>query len=74
MNSIEIFKTNVKSRQYASYLLQEMKQVFPAYNVSIDIEDVDKVLRVESRKEKVKSTEVINLLKKRNFDCEVLDR
>lgn len=73
MSSIEIFKTDIKSKQYAGYLIREMKELFPDFKISIDLDDHDKVLRVESRKRKVQSTEVINLLNKRNFYCEVMD-
>lgn len=73
MNSIEIFKTDIKSRQYANYLINEMKELFPDFKISIDLEDNDKVLRVESRKRKIQASEVIRLLRKRNFSCEVMN-
>jgi hypothetical protein len=72
MNTIEIFKTNVKSKRKAIYLLHELKETFPEHRISIDLEDNDKILRVENRKGEVKAAEVINLLKKRNFNCEIL--
>ena len=72
MNSIEIFKTNVRGKRNALYLVGEMNAVFPGHKISIDLDDRDKVLRVENHKGKVKTTEVIKLLKQRNFHCEVL--
>jgi hypothetical protein len=71
-NKIEIFKTNIK-KQYASYVIQEMQEHFPTCRISIDTGDRDKVLRVENKKGNVEPTRVINLLKKRNFHCEVLN-
>ena len=41
--------------------------------ISIDLDDKDKVLRVENSKGKVRSSEVIKLLEQRNFRCEVLN-
>lgn len=73
MNTIEIFKTNVKSKRKASFLIDEMKELFPGYKISIDLNDTDKVLRVENNKGRIKATEVIELLKRRNFWCEVLN-
>lgn len=72
MNSIEIFKTNVRGKRNATYLLGEMRAVFPNHKISIDLDDKDKVLRIESPKSKVKPTEVIQLLNRRNFHCEIL--
>jgi len=73
MRSIEVFKTNVKGRRTASFLVNEMKEVFPGHKVSIDLDDSDKVLRVESSKGEIKASAIINLLEKRNFRCEVLN-
>jgi hypothetical protein len=73
MRAIEIFKTNVKGKQKATFLIDEMHEHFPEYNISIDLEDHDKVLRVENKKGKIHAEEVIKLLKKRNFNCEVLN-
>jgi len=69
---IEIFKTNIK-KQYAPFVIQEMREHFPTCSISIDMQDRDKVLRVENKKGNVEPTQVINLLKKRNFSCEVLN-
>ncbi|HSY77215.1 MAG TPA: hypothetical protein VK890_10185 [Bacteroidia bacterium] len=73
MNSIEIFKTNVRGKRNALYLIGEMNAIFPGHKVSIDLDDKDKVLRVENSKGKVKSSDVIKLLEQRNFHCEVLN-
>jgi len=73
MNSVEIFKTNVRGKRNALYLVGEMNATFPNHKISIDLDDRDKVLRVESQKGKIKSTEIIRLLKQRNFHCEVLN-
>jgi len=72
MKSIEIFKTTVTGKRNAAFLVEEIKTVFPAYKISIDLKDRDKVLRIESKKETVKAKEVIQLLERRNFKCEVL--
>ncbi|MGP8217674.1 MAG: hypothetical protein ACLQQ4_19045 [Bacteroidia bacterium] len=73
MNSVEIFKTNVKGKRNANYLLGEMKTLFPGHKISIDLDDRDKVLRVETNRGRVKSEEVIKLLEQRNFHCEILN-
>lgn len=72
MSSIEIFKTNVRGKLNAIYLVGEMNAMFPNHKITIDLDDADKVLRVENPKGKVKSGEVIQLLNRRNFQCEIL--
>ncbi len=73
MSSIEIFKTNVRGKRHALYLIGEMNGLFPDHKISIDLDDEDKILRVECKKGKVKAKEVIRLLNRRNFHCEVLN-
>jgi len=73
MGTVEIFKTNVIGKRNAVYLVGEMNAMFPNHKITIDIDDNDKVLRVENPKGKVKSDAVIKLLNRRNFHCEVLN-
>lgn len=47
-NIIEIFKTNVNNRQLANKIVYELNQLYPKYRINFDLEDRDKVLRVES--------------------------
>ena len=73
MKTIEIFKTNVTGKRNALYLIGEMNAVFPNHKISIDLSDKDKVMRIENRKGPVKAKEIIQLLERRNFRCEILN-
>jgi hypothetical protein len=73
MSSIEIFKTNVRGKRNALYLVGEMNATFPNHKITIDLDDNEKILRVENPKGKVRSEEIIRLLNRRNFRCEVLN-
>ena len=73
MSSIEIFKTNVRGKRNALYLVGEMNATFPNHKITIDLDDNEKILRVENPKGKVHSEEIIRLLNRRNFHCEVLN-
>ena len=73
MKSIEIFKTNVSGKRNARYLIGEMNALFPNHKISINLNDSDKVLRIENRKGPVKTKEIMQLLERRNFRCEVLN-
>ncbi len=45
---VEIFKTNIESKQAAADILNSLQYAFPAYKMNFDLEDCDKILRVES--------------------------
>ncbi|WP_412984078.1 hypothetical protein [Pontimicrobium sp. IMCC45349] len=66
-----IFKTNIKDSK-------KLKQLKPLFNThcnivhwSIDLEDIDKVLRIVPNNS-LKETEVISLIENEGFYCEVL--
>ncbi|TCC96931.1 hypothetical protein FBD94_20420 [Pedobacter hiemivivus] len=44
---VAIFKTNVKHPAAAMNVITELLFRYPAFKISIDLEDVDKILRVE---------------------------
>lgn len=73
MNSIEIFKTNVVRKHEAKILIDEMIVLFPGYKINFDLEDCDKILRVENTNGSVKTSSIINLLKSKHIKCEVLN-
>jgi hypothetical protein len=45
---VEIFKTNIESEHTAVEILNSLQYVFPNYKMNVDLEDCDKILRVES--------------------------
>ncbi|MDX1642669.1 MAG: hypothetical protein R3220_13285 [Balneolaceae bacterium] len=47
MKTIEVYKTNVNKLSSASVILEEIRQTHPNSDPSFDLEDCDKVLRVE---------------------------
>ena len=71
MTQIEVFKTNVRNRRDASKILRILSIFEPDYNANFDIDDCDKILRVESNNE-ISSDSIIELLKYNDFNCEIL--
>ncbi|TDH21256.1 hypothetical protein EXU57_20155 [Segetibacter sp. 3557_3] len=69
---VEVFKTNVQKRAIANILIDEIHRSFPAYRASFDLDDCDKILRVECRSHPVQANELIILLKDFGFQAEVL--
>jgi hypothetical protein len=68
---IEVFKTNVQDKVIAEKITGELVNLIPNSKVNFDLDDCDKILRVES--EKIVPTEVTEILSSRGFLCEVLE-
>ncbi|MFB9078935.1 hypothetical protein ACFFLS_10450 [Flavobacterium procerum] len=45
---VEIFKTNVEKETETNYIIAVIKRQFPSYKINFDLEDRDKILRVEA--------------------------
>ncbi len=69
--AIEVFKTNVQKVRESKKLAAWMNGHFPQYQVHFDLEDCDKVLRVEAPE--VDPAAIIALMARQGFHCEVLD-
>jgi hypothetical protein len=68
---IEIFKTNVENQADANFILQQLKTFFTNYLCNFDLEDCDKILRIEANNINIsKIEEALNTM---GFDCENLD-
>jgi hypothetical protein len=68
---VEVFKTNVEQREMADQLLSALLCDHPFSKINFDLEDCDKILRVESDKICVES--IIELVNRKGFDCEILN-
>ena len=69
---IEVFKTNVKDRDQAGIVIDQIHKTFVHYKANFDLEDCDKILRVKSSTGLIQSSLLIDLLKDFGFDAEVL--
>lgn len=69
---IEVFRTNVVDTSHANMLVVEIQRKFEGYTANFDLDDCDKILRVESSKGIVKSYQLIDLLELLGFKAEVL--
>lgn len=68
---VEIFKTNVQDSAMATTLVSELLELFPGYRINFDLEDCDRILRVESQRIAVDKIAVV--LNGKGFVCEVLE-
>ncbi len=67
---IEVFKTNVQHREIAEQLTAILRDQFAFSNINFDLQDCDKILRVES--EQVCVETIIKILSIHGLECEVL--
>ncbi|MFT2010684.1 hypothetical protein ACMA1I_18555 [Pontibacter sp. 13R65] len=69
---VEVFKTNVTGKKKANRLLHQIHKTFEAYQANFDLEDCDKILRVECAETPVQPSLLIELLQHHGFSAEVL--
>jgi len=69
---VEVFKTNVKHPDQASLLLVRIHAAYSGYAANFDLEDCDKILRVECCQGEVESTGLISIIRELGFEAEVL--
>ncbi|MBO9682218.1 MAG: hypothetical protein J7502_06035 [Flavisolibacter sp.] len=68
---IEVFKTNVESANDASNIVNMLLGHFPGSKINFDLQDCDKILRVEGKD--FSSDKIIVLLKENGFHCAILE-
>jgi hypothetical protein len=68
---IEVFKTNVETASDANNIVQMLLQHFPGNRINFDLQDCDKILRVEGNN--FSTDKIMLLLNKNGFCCEILE-
>jgi hypothetical protein len=69
---VEVFKTNVKEYDEALIVLAQIHLGYSSYKANFDLQDCDKVLRVECTDRSVEPSVIIGLLNDFGFSAEVL--
>ena len=67
---VEVFKTNVEEVELSELLIQQLEDQFPDSLINFDMEDCDKILRVEASV--VTPEKIIQILNSNGYSCEVL--
>lgn len=68
---VEVFKTNVEQADAASELLQRLQLNFPDCRINFDLDDCDRILRLEGNG--ICTTTVAGVLQHHGFNCSVLE-
>ncbi|WP_374948424.1 hypothetical protein [Mucilaginibacter sp.] len=68
---VEVFKTNVKGQRAAKKIINLLNQNWPVCRINFDLEDCDRVLRIEGND--FCTNRIIELLKLNGHHCEILN-
>jgi hypothetical protein len=68
---VEVFKTNVQQRELAEQLASIIRGRLAFCKINFDLEDCDKILRVEGDQISVET--IIGILSTHGLECEVLE-
>lgn len=68
---IYVFKTSVRSKMQVKRLSQHIDKILPKAKWNFDLQDCDKILRIDSEENIILS--IKNLLKHHNYHCEELE-
>lgn len=68
---VEVFKTNVYEEEKSKVILQKLLEYFPENKINFDLEDCDKILRIEG--ENILPVQIMELVNAHGHECEILD-
>ena len=69
---VEVFRTSVPGRRAAGRLLAELRRHWPAWRITLDVQDCDRVLRVQTTGETVPVGAIRAEVRARGYLCDVL--
>ncbi len=69
---IEVFKTNVQYQKDAVQIVATLTQQFNNAKINFDMEDCDKILRIEGTN-KTKNDYIMKYLRQLGYNCEILE-
>jgi hypothetical protein len=67
---VEVFKTSVRNHNDSGKILKTLKKKFPLLKINFDLDDCDKILRVEGKNISIEG--IIRELNLKKFECEPL--
>lgn len=69
---VEVFKTNVERKEDAHRLVGRIHELFSGYRANFDLEDCDRILRVECPRKEIDAPGIVKLLTANGYFAEVL--
>jgi len=72
MKTVEVFKTNIQDAYTAKEVIRCFLHKYPQFRITVDLDDEDNVLRVETDQCEITATEVIMYLTELGYTGERL--
>jgi hypothetical protein len=69
---VEVFKTNVQKPKQAEVVTAVLTEQFPGFKINFDLDDCDKILRVESSNGTLDNNSITALVKRLGYQIEIL--
>jgi hypothetical protein len=69
---VEIFKTNVSDVSEANSIAGILHDHFPLCKINFDLDDCDRILRIEGRGCDIDITSILEIVKARHYDIELI--
>lgn len=69
---IEVFKTDVKDRDHARLLVDQIHKTFQYCHANFDLDDCDKILRVTGIRSEAEVDRIISIVKSLGSDAQIL--
>jgi len=70
---VEVFKTNIKDKTIAKSVQNMMVYYFPFYNVNFDLQDIDHIMRVQSKTSSIDPGPIMRMMRIMGFEAQVLE-
>lgn len=68
---VEVFKTNIQEKKQALVLFKVLVSHFPLFKINFDLEDCDKILRVEG--DSISYEKIINIVNTNGYQAQILE-
>lgn len=72
MKVVQIFKTDVQDQLAARHIVLFLQQTYSHCRINFDLDDCDRILRVENQQGKIEEAEIQLLIAKCGYYCEPL--
>ena len=73
MKMVQVFKTDVQDQLSAAYIILFLRQAFAHCRINFDLDDCDKILRIENEQGAIEEGEVQLLVAGCGYYCEPLE-
>ncbi len=68
---VQVFKTNVQEKNESAQVIEVLLKEFPTFEINFDLEDADRILRIEGRN--VCANEIIFIIKNIGYTASILE-